>query len=63
MFRRTRLRADRAPDTAPRFAIRPFALTLHLAVAGLTGGAAAWAPTAQAQANDARDYAIPAGPP
>ncbi|CUR79555.1 TonB-dependent siderophore receptor [Achromobacter xylosoxidans] len=62
MLRRTRLRADRAPDTAPRFAIRPFALTLHLAVAGLTGGAAAWAPTALAQANDARDYAIPAGP-
>ncbi|MFY4260673.1 TonB-dependent siderophore receptor [Achromobacter xylosoxidans] len=60
--RRTRLRADRALDTTPRSAIRPLALTLHLAVAGLTGGAAAWAPTAQAQANDVRDYAIPAGP-
>ncbi len=59
---RTHLCPDRALNTPPRFAIRSVALSLHLAVAGLTGGAAAWTPVAHAQAADVRDYAIPAGP-
>ncbi|MGE8687731.1 MAG: TonB-dependent siderophore receptor [Achromobacter sp.] len=60
--RRTRFCADRALNATPRFTVRPLALTLHLAVAGVIGGAAAWAPAARAQATEVRDYAIPAGP-
>ena len=60
--RRTHLCADRALNPAPRFAIWPVVLALHMAVAGLIGGAAAWAPVAHAQAAEFRDYAIPAGP-
>ncbi|RSE78981.1 TonB-dependent siderophore receptor [Achromobacter denitrificans] len=60
--RRTHLCADRAFNPARCFSIRPVALSLHMAVTGLIGGAMVWAPVARAQAADVRDYAIPAGP-
>lgn len=60
--RRTHLCADRAFKPVPHFAIRHVALSLHMAVAGLIGGATTWAPMAHAQAADVRNYAFPAGP-
>ncbi|MYN14184.1 TonB-dependent siderophore receptor [Pusillimonas sp. TS35] len=62
LCRRTHLCTNRAFSPAPRFSIRPVALFLHMAVAGLIGGATAWAPVAHAQAADVRHYAVPAGP-
>ena len=63
---RSRLRAAGAPSSTPSMpggTFRPVTLAVHLALAGTAIAAAGWTPPAHAQADapQARRYAIPAG--